>query len=371
PYAHNIHKLQHPRLVPRHFQGASKGIILFLGHFGFGFLNGLNESAWCLNELLQMLQSDHHAKLIPVFCGVQPSDLRYIDKGIYAEAFQKHQHDGRVETQLVERWREFLNKASHISGLVINMDQDDLGEFVNEIVEIVLKEVRTEPLDVAMHPVGLDEAAQDFHKEIFNQNELSESSSTLVVGIVGLGGSGKSTLIKHFYNSRRSEFRRSSFLADVSKKELTSLQKTLLTDLLGYSQTYIGNTSAGRRLLRDRLRGFPRVLIVFDDIDDIEQIENLLLVKDVLGNGSLILVTSRDRNLLVRSQINILYDVKRLSVQNAQELFYWHAFHQSKPLSDFENLVAELVNICDGFPLALKVLGGQLCGNRDRSYWMR
>ncbi|KAH9313270.1 hypothetical protein KI387_028305, partial [Taxus chinensis] len=148
------------------------------------------ESAWCLNELLQMLQSDHHAKLIPVFCGVQPSDICYIGKGIYAESFQKHQHNGMVETQLVERWKEFLNKASDISGLVINMDQDDLGEFVNEIVEIVLKEVRTKPLDVAMHPVRLDEAAQDFHKEIFNQNELSESSSTLVVGIVGLGGSG-------------------------------------------------------------------------------------------------------------------------------------------------------------------------------------
>ncbi|KAH9303604.1 hypothetical protein KI387_008008, partial [Taxus chinensis] len=331
------------------------------------------ESAWCLNELIQMLQSQrsHQAKVIPVFCDVQPSDLRYIDKGIYAQAFCKHIKDGRVEIGLVERWRDSLKDASHISGLEINMDQDDLGEFVNEIVEIVLKEIRMEQLDVAMHPVGLDQAAKDFHNEIFNQNELSESSSTMVVGIVGLGGSGKSTLVKHFYNSKLSEFRRSSFLADVGKKDLTSLQKTLLTDLLGCSKLNIENTSKGRRLLRDRLRGFPRVLIVFDGIDDTEQLENLLLVKDVLTNGSLILVTSRDRNLLVRSQINILYDVKLLSVKDAQQLFCQHAFHQPIPLRDFEYLVAELVDICGGFPLALKILAGQLCGNRYRNYWMR
>ncbi|KAH9308031.1 hypothetical protein KI387_035942 [Taxus chinensis] len=327
------------------------------------------ESTWCLNELLWMSDCDHGRKIIPIFYGIQPSDLRYIDKGYYATAFHNHRNRGRVQAQELERWTNALIKVSNISGLVFCKDKDDLGEFLDRIVDVVIKEVRTEPLDVAIHPVGLHRAAEHFNNEVFDQSELSEH--TTIVGIVGLGGSGKTTLVKHLYNSKRSEFRRSCFLSGVSKTSLPCLQQELLNDLLGYHNLHIENTSKGRRLLRDRLRGSPRVLIVFDDIDDAEQIENLLVVKDVVGNGSLILITSRDRDLLVRSQINILYDVKLLDLKDAQELFCWHAFHQSESLQGFQDLVEELVYICAGFPLALKVLGAQLCGNHERSYWMR
>ncbi|KAH9303641.1 hypothetical protein KI387_008045, partial [Taxus chinensis] len=325
------------------------------------------ESTWCLNELLYMLAC-LGAKIIPIFYDIKPSDLRYIDKGAYAEAFRNHRNSGRVDISVVEKWVNALINVSSISGLEFRKDEDDLGEFLDRIVDVVLKEVKMEPLDVAVYPVGLFHAAEHFQNEVLKQTELSE---VITVGIVGLGGSGKSTLVTHLYNTKRSEFKRSCFISDVRKRDLASLQQTLLADLLGYGKLHIENTRQGRSFLRERLRGFPRVLIVFDDIDNAEQIENLLLVKDVLGNGSLILVTSRDRDLLARYQISKLYDVKLLDVKEAQELFCRDAFHQPKPLKDLEDLVAELVDICGGFPLALKVLGGQLCANRDRNYWMR
>lgn len=187
----------------------------------------------------------------------------------------------------------------------------DLGEFLDRIVDNVLKEVTMETLDVAIHPVGLHQAAEQFQNKVLNE---IRSSDIVVVGIVGLGGSGKSTLVTHLYNTKRSQFGRCCFLSEVNKKNLPSLQKRLLIDLLGFQPyLHIENASRGRSLLRDRLRGF-KVLIVLDDVDNTEQIENLLLVvKDVLGNGSLILVTSRDRDLLARSQIKLLYDVQLLS----------------------------------------------------------
>ncbi|KAH9303662.1 hypothetical protein KI387_008066 [Taxus chinensis] len=324
------------------------------------------ESAWCLNELLCMLDC-HGAKIVPIFYDIQPSNLRHIDNGPYATAFPKHMKSGRVDISVVEKWINALDKVAEISGLEFRKDDDDLGEFLDRVVDVVWKEVKLEPLDVAIHPVGLCQAAEHFHNEVLKH---TESSDVITVGIVGLGGSGKSTLVTHPYNSKRSEFKRSCFLS-VRKRDLASLQQTLLADLLGYGKLHIENTRQGRSLLRESLRGFPRVLIVFDDIDNAEQIENLLLVKDVLGNDSLILITSRDRNLLVRSQISKLYDVKLLGAKDAQELFCRHAFHQPKPPQDLQYLVIELVNICGGFPLALKVLGGQLCGYRDKSYWMR
>ncbi|KAH9303671.1 hypothetical protein KI387_008075 [Taxus chinensis] len=327
------------------------------------------ESAWCLNELLCMLDC-LGAKIIPIFYDIRPSDLRYINKGPYAEAFRNHRNSGRVDISVVEKWVNALIDVSTISGVEIRKDEDDLGEFLDRVVDVVWKEVNMEPLDVGKYPVGLDQAAQGFQNEILNPTEFSESTSPMVVGIVGLGGSGKSTLVTHLYNSNRSEFKRSCFLS-VGTKDLASLQQTLLADLLGYGKLHIENTRRGRSLLRESLRGFPRVLIVFDDIDNAEQIENLLLVKDFLGNGSLILVTSRDRDLLARHQVSKLYDVKLLCAKDAQELFCRHAFDQPKPLQDLEDMVSEFVNICGGFPLALKILGGQLCGNRDRRYWRR
>ncbi|KAH9303665.1 hypothetical protein KI387_008069 [Taxus chinensis] len=219
------------------------------------------ESAWCLNELLCMLDC-HGAKIIPIFYDIQPSHLRHIDNGPYAAAFRKHRENGRVEISVVEKWVNALDKVAEISGLEFRKDNDDLGEFLDIVVDVVLKEVKLEPLDVVVYPVGLSQAAEHFHNEVLKH---TESSDVITVGIVGLEGSGKSTLVTHLYNSKRSEFKRSCFISDVRKRDLASLQQTLLADLLGYGKLHIENTRQGRSLLRESLRGFPRVLIVFDD----------------------------------------------------------------------------------------------------------
>jgi hypothetical protein len=58
-------------------------------------------------------------KIIPVFCDVEPTDLRHIDSesGTYRKAFEEHQRKGRVAMEDIEKWKTALNKASEISGL--------------------------------------------------------------------------------------------------------------------------------------------------------------------------------------------------------------------------------------------------------------
>jgi hypothetical protein len=185
------------------------------------------------------------------------------------------------------------------------------------------------------------------------------------VGIAGMAGLGKSTLATYLYNSKRSGFSRSCFLSDIRKKDVPSLQRKLLRDLLGCDFD-IEDTRKGKGIFRDRLLGLQS-LVVLDDADHIDQI-NSLLVTDAVGSRSLILITSRDQDLLRRSSPKtVVYNVKPLQRDHAQELFCRHAFGQSEPCEGFECLVEEVLKICSGLPLSLQVLSGQFLGRVSKS----
>ncbi|GLJ06525.1 hypothetical protein SUGI_0041000 [Cryptomeria japonica] len=77
------------------------------------FSKGYAESAWCLAELILMLESE--AKIIPLFYDVKPSDLRHIEKGVYANAFIKYEEKGRYLEKLNE-WKGALQSLSLIAG---------------------------------------------------------------------------------------------------------------------------------------------------------------------------------------------------------------------------------------------------------------
>eukprot|EP00253_Pinus_taeda_P036555 PITA_36555 len=331
------------------------------------------ESSWCLDELVAMENSG--ATILPIFFNVDPSVVRYTEKrGAYAEALlelqKKTTSDGkepRYSSETIQNWRAALSDVADLSGFELKSFNGDEGELLDAVLQKVLKIVPKQPLYVAEHPTGLDPKIEELEEMV-----LQDQGNPKVIGIVGVGGIGKTTLAKQFFNCNRSHYRESSFLQDVrencAKNSLNYMQNELIKDLkLENMGTECVEEGIGM------LKRHPlscHALIVFDDVSDAHQLEVLLSIKKDLTPESLILVTSRDKHVLTSSGVleSSLYNLKELNFPQSKQLFCSYAFHHPLPQPEFADLVDRFVRACNGLPLSLKVIGALVCGQNER-YW--
>ncbi|XP_059068318.1 disease resistance protein Roq1-like [Cryptomeria japonica] len=276
----------------------------------------------------------------------------------------EHEKKRRYSSEQLEHWKWALHKASFFTGHIIN-NQEDEQRVVKNVVNCVLKETNKVLLEVAKHPVGVDEAVLNFDKIA-----VQSDGSIKIVGIWGLGGSGKTTLAKRIFNNKCSGMDRASFLFDLrdaaGKCLLVERQKKLMKDL-SVSESF-DHVDEGKGILQSRLRSVS-VLIILDDVDHTDQLDALLPARESLGQGSLIVVTTRELDVLIAWGISAIYEMRPLNATHAKQLFCWHAILQPSPLSGFEDLVEKFLNVSKGLPLSLKVLGAQLYGRSRKDYW--
>eukprot|EP00253_Pinus_taeda_P009561 PITA_09561 len=333
------------------------------------FSPGYADSTWCLNELLLIWEKSEDI-IIPVFYKVKPSEPRWAKHGRYAEALAKHEQTGRYDRQNLANWRNALHDVSNRVG--------DEVKLLEKVVECVLKNRRNRgnrgktALYVSDHPTGLQLKVEDFENKMLLLQQQQKNDKTRVLGIVGLGGVGKTTLAKELFNRKSCDFKQSCTLYDVreiaGRESLSFLQSKLLKGLTNNTEE-IDSTEEGIQILKRHLSS-SHALVVIDHVD---QLHALLPIKDSLHSDSLILVTSRSKDVLTHSGIqeSSIYHLTGLDEQHSRQLFCSHAFFQPYPVQGFECLVDGFCKACDGLPLSLRVLGALVCGKYDISYWER
>jgi GTPase SAR1 family protein len=194
------------------------------------------------------------------------------------------------------------------------------------------------------------------------------------IGIVGMGGIGKTTLAKAIFDDAtvKSSYQSLCFVAQC--KNYPSSYEILCEILpkLGKDQKP-KDFEVAQEMMKELLVG-KKVLLILDDIKDEAQVQDIVPLDMTKASvGSTIILTTRNWST-IQSFVGIQgrLDVALLDQKAATMLFTTHLSWGVAPLSlslDFEELCKHVVEACNGLPLSLKVMGAFLRGKERLRSW--
>ncbi|XP_057780112.1 putative late blight resistance protein homolog R1B-16 [Salvia miltiorrhiza] len=191
-----------------------------------------------------------------------------------------------------------------------------------------------------------------------------------IIPIVGMGGTGKTTLAKHCYEHHltKEHFDVRAWASVSLDYNVRGLLLELLSCLIGSTNKVVESTvdELGEGLHKHLTR--RRYLIILDDMWSVECWNQIKYFLPDNNNGSRIIITTRDLRLAY--QFSYVMSVHSLSVEDTWILLCHNVFgHEDCPreLKDIGKIIAEH---CQGLPLAVTLVGAILReSSMTREYW--
>ncbi|XP_024157246.1 disease resistance protein At4g27190 isoform X1 [Rosa chinensis] len=326
-------------------------------------------STWCLDELVKILQCSEAKKtpVLPIFYYVDPSDVRN-QRGSFAEAFTKHEEryrQGNDDVEKVKKWRAALTQVANLSGLDSNKFGSD-RELVQRIVELVCRDVRP----ISIMSSSNFEAFESTRKAMNELMEALEDDEVAAIGVYGMGGVGKTTMVKHFgAQAQKMGLFDHVIMAVVSQTPDKRNIQGALADLLGLKlveETEIGRAS---RLQKEILRR-SKILIILDDIWNRLELSSIGIpsYNELQICNSKVLLTTRRLNVCHTMESQAKIHLSILSEEDAWNLFLKKAGKSFRKSTAFYEVARKVARECAGLPVALIAVARAL-GDKDFEAW--
>ncbi|XP_031100372.1 putative late blight resistance protein homolog R1A-4 [Ipomoea triloba] len=188
-----------------------------------------------------------------------------------------------------------------------------------------------------------------------------------VISITGMGGIGKTTLVKYVYEDKdiKCHFDIQAWITVSQSYSLDDLLRVLLQSIDASSPTE--KQSAGTFKLKDKVRKLllgKRYLIAIDDIWSTQVWDDLkICIPSEKRNGSRVLLTTRHTDVATHASSGGLpFSMPTLSKEESWDLFCKKVFAKGScpPSIEFEKIGRDIVKKCKGLPLSIMVIAGIL-----------
>ncbi|KAK3017637.1 hypothetical protein RJ639_003229 [Escallonia herrerae] len=228
-----------------------------------------------------------------------------------------------------------------------------------------------------IHLVGIE----DDRRQLIHWVTSDEPGRT-VISVVGMGGSGKSTLVVNVYNSNivKQQFDCYAWITVSQNYVLDDVLRDLIREFYRSKKEKVPMdlSSMKHKDLLEMLVNYlhpKRYVVVLDDVWSLKLWDDINVALLDEGLGSRVMLTTRSTKVAqsafgVRSHV---LHIKPLKLSEAWHLFCMKAFSSNENNScpiDLQNIALDLVKKCGGLPLAVLALGGAMHSKQLVSEWI-
>uniref|UniRef100_A0A0D6QRI0 Uncharacterized protein n=1 Tax=Araucaria cunninghamii TaxID=56994 RepID=A0A0D6QRI0_ARACU len=223
--------------------------------------------------------------------------------------------------------------------------------------------------------VGQEEVFETLKEKILDQQK-----GLTRMGVVAMGGAGKTLLLKTVLNSKDVQ---ESFKQDLvmwltvshnpSLRALRLNLGRLVALQINQSFNERHDDENVRRWIEEKMKS-RRFLLFLDDVWESDNLLEELGVPDETVDGCKIVVSTRDRRILPKMRVKRTDTITLgvLSENDSWRLFKSHAFasdNNEVPSVNVEETARCVCSECDGLPLAIKVIAASMAGVTDPVEW--
>ncbi|GKV44992.1 hypothetical protein SLEP1_g52127 [Rubroshorea leprosula] len=199
--------------------------------------------------------------------------------------------------------------------------------------------------------------------------EYLRSHEVGMIGVCGIGGVGKTTVMKHIHNELLNEATGFTKIIWVTVSQSLSVVK-LQGDI---AREMNKSLPKGRDELKraSRLQDIMKTVkyaLILDDVWDKFTLHRVGIPEPTIENGCKIVITSRSVDVCNYLRCQIV-KVPPLPQQESLNLFLDKVGHDILLIPNLENILEDMVAECAGLPLAIVVIAGSMRGVTDIREW--